>query len=539
MTLPVPLAVRVGNKHITRKVSGVQFRKEAVGGVKSISLRLGNPLDRFDLDLAALSSVYVYDARSTACLAQGRLTDFGRVAGTDGPQWDFAAFGPAMHATDQARALIYVDTRLDQWKRSEYSTKNATLQNDERASETPTLLVAAEEGKTIATTWLGDWIYRAIRRCDMKLARVRCDWDAGATSANYSVELHLRTGTGASGGIAASATWNTAGGTLVQTVGGVNFTNGHDVASFRATRNTSTITGAESHWAEFYEIAVRAMLLDQNGTEITTGYTVSTVLAHEVVKDLLGRMLTQYDGANASVDTTATYTIDQLAYPDGATAEQVLDDLMTLEPAFRWYCTPAATTGGGYGFVWAPWPTTVRYETTLEDGGAFPATWQDVYNKVTVRWTDKDGKPRQTTRTSTVAAFDSASPAIVRSTTIDLADEIGSSAAATRAGDNFLADHDVPKNAGTVNVSRPVRDLTTGRMVEPFEIEPGELIRVRGIESYSDALNASSNDGQTVFRIWASTYTSDNNTATLELDSDSRTVANALRKLSKRRNRKR
>ena len=42
----VPLTVRIGNKHITREVSGLQFRKEAIGGLKSINLRLARPLDR-------------------------------------------------------------------------------------------------------------------------------------------------------------------------------------------------------------------------------------------------------------------------------------------------------------------------------------------------------------------------------------------------------------------------------------------------------------------------------------------------------------
>ena len=532
----VPLALRVGNRHITKEVSDLKVRWDAIGGGVSLSVRLSRPLDRFDLDLQGLAKVYLYDARSAECLWEGRLTDHGRGAGSDGQVWDLVAFGPKIHAADQSYPLIYVDQRLEPWKRSEYSTKNASTQTDERPSDTPTLLVAAEEGKSITTSWLGDWIYRAARRCDMKLARVRCDWDAGVTSANYQVELHLRTGTGASGGIADSDTWSTGGGSLVQTVGGTNFANGYDVCSFRATRNTSSTTGAETHWAEFWDIYVRTLLLDQDGSEITTGYTGNYVLAHEVVKDLLGRVLDQYDGANAVVDTTAAHQIDQLAYPDGVTAEQLLDDLMDLEPAYRWYCKPDVT-GGGFRFYWELLPTTVRYEVTLDDGGSFPSSWQEVYNQVTVRWTDKDGRPRTTIVTSTVDRFDE--EGITRSTTLDLADELGSAAQATRRGQNFLADHAVPRNAGTLNVARPIRDLTSGRMVQPFEIQPGELIRVRGVESYPDALNADSNDGLTVFRIASVTYNSDSHSATLEFDTDSRSTANQLRKALKRRHRKR
>lgn len=535
MTLSVPLAVRVGAEHITREVSGLQFRKEAIGGVKNISLRLARPLDRFDPNLAAYSSCYIYDARSATTIAEGRLSDVGRSAGSDGQQWDIMAFGPAQHAADRTFPYIVVDQSLEPWKRSVYSTKNATTQTDEIDMDTPCLQVEAPEGKTIGTSWMGDWIYRAVRRADMKLARVRCAWDTGLTNASYQVGLFIRTGSGGTAGAADSATANVAGGLLFQTVTGTNFANGDDVCSFRFQRNTSSIAGAETHWAQFYDITVRTMLKDATGADITTGYSQNYVLAHEVVTDLAGRVLDQYDGATATINAAGTHQIDQMAYPDGVTAEQVFDDLMVLEPAYRW--TTGPNTGGGYSFSWEPWPTSVRYEVTLEDGGEFPASTQELYNEVTVRWRDRDGRSRTTTRTSTCAILDSAG--VTRATIIDMSDEIGSANGAIRAGDNFLAEHNVPANAGTLNIGRPIRDLIAGRMVRPHEIEPGELIRVRGIESYADALNASSNDGQTVFRIWSMTYNSDSDSATLELDTWSRTTANALRRLAKRRNRKR
>lgn len=542
MTLPVPLVVRVGNRHITRQVSALTFREE-VSGVQYIKFRLARPLDSFDTNLATLNKVYVQDGRTAETVAEGRLFDPGRsVSAGDGQQWDMSAFGPAAHASDRKFPYIVVDTRLEPWRRSEYSTKNAATQNDERPSETPTLLVAAEEGKTIATTWMGDWIYRAVRRAGMKLARVRCDWDAGATSANYEVRLVMRTGSGA-GATADSDPWDTAGGTLVQTVGGTNFANGDDVASLRAVRLSSAITGAEAHWCEFWDVAVRALLLDKDGSEITTGYTTSTVLPHEVVKDLLGRWLDQFDGASATVDTSATYQIDQMAYPDGVDAAHVFTDLMALVRTHVWWAEHDKT-GNGYDFHWEPWPTTVRYEATLEGGANFPQSAREVYNIVWVRWRNPDGQIRTTrvpsSGTEPCVALDNAEGGpLKRSTIIDAADEIGSLAGATRFGENFLAEHNAPANAGTLNISGPIRDLIADRMVEPWQIRARELIRVRGVESYPDALNASSNDGVTVFRILSKTYDSDTNNAALELDTHSRSTARALARLARRRNRKR
>ena len=197
----------------------------------------------------------------------------------------------------------------------------------------------------------------------------------------------------------------------------------------------------------------------------------------------------------------------------------------------------AGITGSGYQFSWTLWPTTVRYEATMEDGGNFPTTTTELYNKVLVRWYDRRGRSRSTTRTGTCPILDAAG--ITRQAVVDVSNELGSLSNAQRIGDNFLAAHKYPPNGGVLNVARPIRDLYTGRMVDPFEIEPAELIRVRGVESYPDALNASSNDGQTVFRIWAMQYADSTNTSNLELDTYPRDTAQALARLQRMRNRKR
>lgn len=531
----VPLAVRIGSRHITREVSGLSFRKEAVGGLKSINLRLARPLDRFDPDLAALSSVYIEDGRTAEIIAEGRLSDFGRSAGSDGQQWELVAFGPAQHAADVAVPLVYFDASTAEWHRSTYTSPSSQTWYDEIDEDISGCMMRPSEGSTVSTSWVADMIHRSVRRAGMELGRIRCSWDAGVTNADYVLQLVTRAGTGG-GSTAASASANTAGGTLSGVVV-TDFTQGDDVVSVRVVRNTSSIVATENHFFHFFSFAIRALIYSADGAARTTGYANDYILAHEVVNDLLGRpgVLDQFDGAGATVDTGGTHQFDQLSYPDGVTPEQVFDDLMLLEPAYRWTTGPNA--GSGYAFRWEPWPTTVRYEVDLNDGGDFPASSQELFNKVTVRWRDRDGRSRTTTRTLACAILDGAG--INRSTTIDLSDEIGSSAAAVRAGDNFLAEHNVPNNAGTITVSRPVRDRSTGLMVDPHEIEPGELIRVKGVESYPDALNASSNDGQTVFRIWSMTYSSDSASAVLELDTFSRTVANALARLGKRRTRKR
>lgn len=536
------LAVRVGSRHITREVSGLQFRKEAIGGLQSMEFRLSRPLDRFDVDLAHLSKVYIYDARSAATIAEGRLYDFGRSASaSDGQQWDIVAFGPAQHASDITRPLIYIDRDLSRWERLTGSKKasRTEVDADGATADDSALLMEFPEGTTLADDDTAMMVYRACEEAGMQIGAVAWTWDAGATTANYEVRLTTGTSGTTLGSNDLTATFDTAGGTMTAwTVD--TFPTGRTRVTARIYKVSGGAGAAPAdRWATFENVRVLGRRMDKTGTLVSgsAGMTASgRVLISQVVNDIVGRMLPEFDGANASIDTSGAYEIDQLAYPDGATAEQVLDDCMALDPAFRWYAGPDVT-GDGYSFTFAPWPTTVRYEVTLEGGGSFPTSAQELFNEVSVRWRTARGKTRSTLVTGACPILDDAG--ITRRALIDLSDETGSSANATQAGTNFLADHRVPKNAGTLTIRQPIRDLTTGRMVDPFEIEPGELIRVRGIESYADALNASSNDGLTVFRINAMSYSSDENAAQLELDSDARTTSNALRRLAKRRNRKR
>lgn len=538
MTLNVPIAISVGGKHITQMVEGLSFRKEAVGGVSNITLTLSAPLSSFAL--TALDKVLVMDDRSAAVLATGRITDPGRTASADtGQKWTATALGPAMHASDINAPLMVIDQSMDDgWRRVKRanSAGGDIGQSTKPTTDTTDAIVAQfSQGKTVDT---GDQLavrYERIRDADMRLGSVAYDWDSGRTDANFAARILGVLDNTPDGSAATSSNWNTAGGShrIVYTTDFTIGRNQFDLEAYYSGAGTSPTT--DRYWASFVNIVIRSLLYDQSGGN--QGNASDYVEADWVVEHLLGGgWLPQFDGAGASIDRTAAQQIDQMAYPDGISAREVLEDLMALEPALYWTTGPDIT-GNGYQFFWQTWPTTVRYEATLEDGGDFPTTTTELYNEVLVRWNDRRGRSRSTTRTGTCPILDAAG--ITRKAVVDVSNELGSISNAQRIGDNFLASHKYPPNAGTLNISRPIRDLSTGRMVDPFEIEPAELVRVRGVESYPDSLNASSSDGQTVFRIWANQYTADVNTATLELDTYPRTTAQALARLQRRRERKR
>jgi hypothetical protein len=533
VTLPVPLAVRIGNEHVTREVQAVSFRKEAVGGVRSISFSLSRSLaDIGEVDV--LAKVYVYDGRSGATVAEGRLADTGRSAGPDGQRWDCVAFGPVQHASDVTRPLVYIDTDRAHLRTYVLTSAAARAEDGPAPSDNyPGVLLAFGDGASVAANSHAAMVYEAIQNAGMKLARINYSWAAGMTDATWRIRLRTY---GASSEVPRDDAANTAGGGTSPRVMVTDWPNDRNAFSFilEWTGVPATV-GGDSKWAHVRDFVVLSMMVDKSGNEITTGYTGDAVIASQVVADLLGRCLPEFDGPNATVTATTT-GIGQLAYVDGVTPAQVLEDMMRIEPAYRWYTTPTTGTSERYGFRWELWPTSVRYEATLDDGGSFPLSAQDLYNQVSVRWRDPNGLTRSTLRTMACALLDSKS--LTRRAQIDLGGELGVEALAIAAGDTFLAEHNVPRNSGTLTVARPIRDLATGAFIQPWEIEAGELVRVRGVEAYPDAFNADTNDGQGVFRIHAVDYTTEGNMATLALDSDPRETEDALVKLMNRRERR-
>jgi hypothetical protein len=247
----------------------------------------------------------------------------------------------------------------------------------------------------------------------------------------------------------------------------------------------------------------------------------------EVVADLLGRVLPQFDGPNATLIGSGV-DITQLAYHDGTTAADILDDLSTFDPGFYWAAWESNPYNNDrYRFEYVPWPDTVRYEADTDEGFDSPGSAVDLYNQVDVRWRASNNKVFHTIRTQSQFELDTAG--MTRTAYIDIADEIGSLGNAQYVGDNFLAEHQFPPNAGTLTIGKPILDNDTGRMVYPWELVPGGLIRVRGVDG---------RDGVTVFRVISTEYSLSSGVCTLELDSYNRTITRQLANLATTRVRK-
>ena len=360
----------------------------------------------------------------------------------------------------------------------------------------------------------------------MTLARISVSWDGGTASSNLRVRLSTAALPAASAERVA-ADLNTTGGTLTSALGGTLPT-GEDAVLLRFVRITSNLAVTdETIWADWFNFVLRTRLYDADGT-FHSGYSSDTVTADLIVNDLLGRLLDQYDGTNAVVETTS-HDIDQLVYPDAVTPARVLDDMMQFEPGYRWgaYEPNAA---GLYRFEWKAWPSTVRYEADIYDGVDLPGSGEGLYNAVRVRYVSSNGQRKTVKRTASVPELDDAG--LERVADLDLGDEVGSSSNANRAGDEYLAEHATPPSGGRLTVARPIVDLIDGRMVQPWQIRAGELIRLRGVSPRSAALTATGRDGLSVFKIASKEFRAGDATATLELDQYSLSTSRALAELS-------
>src|SRR5262245_4012714 len=322
MSLPVPLTVRIASSQttmtITRQVRDLSFRSVVPGGFASCTIGLDRPLSMLPDEIRYYGKLYVYDGRNGKTGWEGRLEDPGRTADSSGEIWNIAAIGPSGHAKDRTMPWIYIDTRLNVMQHVDN-----TKPGFDTAAPSPVPFADPAQGIVLKlpqgiTTNLGDGAamsYQEMRYTGQRIARVAAFEDAGGANANWQLQLILGTNvTVATGDVGDAVTMTTASAGVsrdAQVVSDFNLGRNVCVFLFYQTAGGVVTSSNDLHWASWQDIFIRSVLVDAVGADITTGYTQDYVRADQVVKDLLGRVLTQYDGALATV-TTTSYQHSQL-----------------------------------------------------------------------------------------------------------------------------------------------------------------------------------------------------------------------------------
>jgi hypothetical protein len=469
---------------------------------------------------------------------EGRTEDLGRSSDSSGQIWELTGVGPSGHVHDQIEALYYIETSNESIPIGSSSYAGTQITMDlAPGTQKPIIKQQFPAGATVTSSANTKAIsyYPFIRDAGLKLARVSWQIYGGfSTSPDWAARVWVSPGVGVFNMVSdQQPTAGIMGATTV--IVGSDFSSGEDQVTFEFqwVKVASGTIGNDNTWIGWYNVVIQQVRVDTAGNEILfpAGYPSNTVVASLIINDLLGRMLPLYDGVNALVDTSNNYGIEQLTYQDGTDAGQVLDDLMALLGTHLWEALETNPLTGLWRFNWRPWPVTIRYDATAFDGYNSPISAADVYDQVLVRWKQADGRIRTWSMSQAVPILTAAG--FHRTGFIDLSDNVGSANNATQSGQQFLNDHATPANSGTLTISRPILDRYTGRYVYPWEVRPGYLVRIRGVEPQVDMLNLD-RDGSSICRIISTEYSDTANSVQCDLDAYPIEQAQQIASLSKR-----
>jgi len=517
----VPLAVRVKSNRYDGMLTGyihggVKCQKADPGGYKSASFILDQRLG-FRSDMVQdYSRVYFYDKCTGKTMFEGDVSHPGKSVGDGGPLLEVQVDVDRLN--DWSGSRIFIDRDMQAWKLTPTTTNgtSATTGPDLGGSGEDALMLAFPNSFHVETNYRAEIYYGRIAEAGQVFGWFNYAWDCGLTNASWLI----RSISGPTSTVVRSqgATTSGSGGSGAVWGGSIPDGDYNMWLQFIWTSGASNTGTTDVAWASLLRIICTAKLFAKDGTFKSAGSYNDYLKATDVVGDLLGDILADsFDGANAQVDTGSSYDIRHLAYPDGVTPMQILDDLTQFEPSCTYIVGPSRPGIDKYSFKWMARSTTVRYEAMVwidEQTGGVQSV--DQYNEVASRWTTPAGTSRVTVATQSIPEMTAAGR--TRRFFQDLGDHADGDDA-NQANASVLENHRYPQNSGRVRISRGIVDLFTGRTVQPFEIEPAYMIRLVGVDPEPDALNATAPNGGTVCRIVNTDYSADDHAVDLDLDS--------------------
>jgi hypothetical protein len=542
-TGPVPLAVRVSNARVDQMITGylhggVKFQKTDPGGFKAASFVVSQRLGfRTDL-IMPYSRIYILDQRSGEVVFEGDVTHPGRSVSDDGALLEVQVDGGVERLNDWSGPRIYCDSDLTAWPKNtgtSHSAASVEVGADRGGSGADALFLGLSSETHVETNYRAEGIYSRIAEAGQSLGRINYSWDAG-----IGTGWLLRLIVSAPSTVARSQTVSTSGSGTSAAYVGPSWTAGASYGFLQLIwMGGSSNTGpTDITWASVMDLTVVAYLWLKDGTRRAGVDTDDSVKATHVIEDLLGDpeiLADTFDGPNASLAAGAGVNIMHLVFPDVVTPQGVLDELMKFEPSCTYVVGPSNPLNDKYTLTWMERSTVVRYELltwTDEHSGGAQATEQ--YDQVITRWRTPIGNLRFTTSTQSIPEM----TAVGRHRRFfqDLSNVTGSTANASNANSTVLLDHRFPRNGGSVKVQRDIVDLFTGCKVAPYQIKPGYLVRVVGLNPSVDTLNDSPRNGSTVCQIVNTDYDSGDNSVTLDLDTLPWSVFRAIATVKRRRN---
>lgn len=506
--------------------------------------------------------IQIVDLRTMEICWEGRIEDPARQMDDD--TWELGCLGGMVAATDVKRPVFYIDSGLDSWMPDDAFVGSAFEMTKDDVKHS--IRLQFKNSIWPAATLFDPLNHNRCEQTGQYLGRFDITYDgASSFSQLAAVTGVVDTEFGIEETNIDVTTLTTASTRKGNPINAVNsFTDDRaQLIRLHAGNNhaTTSVTVTDSNPAAetFRSPRVQAQRVDRNGTPLlaSTDYPQEYVTVAQVVEDVVGRFLVKVQGtfnvvfagqvraADVYIDTSSTVQITHLEWFDGATAAEILNQLIELQPDAYWaiWETQYGATNGsggatetGFRFEWSKWPAGWGYQATSVDGMEQQPSGEGLYN--TLFYGYETNNVLYPSFPRVVAVRNSGHPALSygevnRATFIKREGNSISSSDANTEALSKVGNYERITNAGSIRISRPIEFYDPGstsgaggsRMVDPWHIRPGKLIRITDLPAPAkfNAFQHGSSappieiDG-TVFKIVATEYSTADNTCVLELD---------------------
>ncbi len=459
--------------------------------------------------------VQVVDLRTAEIVWEGRIEDPER--DSDDDSWTLGCLGAMVAASDIQRPIFYIDGDFNNW----YVLNPGGYMDTE--IRTPTyarfqLKDGVDYGTGVGAdpgVWM--WWGRA-ETADCYIGRFDITYDGSYINANIRTDTYVTNGGGSGQQNSVDVTaWN--GGAIRKTnlvVTDFTSTTAQRVAFWPNIVTSGNVAAGAIAYGTARDAHIQVMRLDRNGSRLTAAasYPADYVTVPQIVEDVVGRYLVsgwlrdfsnvpfsgQVRPSDIYIDASGTAQITHLTYYDGATAADILNELIvSAQPDAYWAIWESnfrATAGGGgvsdfgFRFEWATWPSGWGYLITSLDGLEEKPSGEDSYNFLFYKYNTDAGWPFYLAQLQSFWDGSNSSPLEINNVTraLTISKEPATSNALNEAAAKITG-YGRTKNSGTVTVKRPVQFYDTGmtsisgasRMLDPWQIRPGKLARITDI----------------------------------------------------------
>lgn len=533
----------------------LRFSTTIPGGFDELSCTVPWPAsEQSPNQFAGAPVVQVVDRATGSIIWHGRVSDPGLQVHPRGNAYAIVAVGEKERLDTQRAAYALVDRDLRSWAplndlpagSTAVGTDSGTVAASalDWAGDTPAgyLEVTIPNTTALATNATSTWVYLPAQNNPAAAAGIvqvtgssktsthalAAAWVtelmAGPTTAAATTKVGQITNTsGAQIDWAVMVGYTGLGGTWAEAL---------DARAFlvRSKYTGAPTTAAADYWQRHANLAVHCRRYTRSGALLspTAGSPKDYQLTvADVVNDLLGRLLKDIVEPAAILEQPSTL-VAQAAWWDGVSAREVMSFLAQLAPN-NWWAVWEPGDSGRPRFTYETWLQPVRYLITPGMGEVKLAGGaEQLANQALVVYLAAENTIASLTVSATVPLLDAEN--LTRTTLVDAKDRGPISATrAAELGANALTAQAVRKPSGTVKVSGHLYDRLLGRVVEPWEIQPGAPVQVMDATERLAPGAVDTPDGSSIFRLTGVKFDVGSDTAVLDLDGGSRTLISRVK----------